>query len=70
MIDRNAMALFVKVVENHSFSKTAQRENVPVSTVSRKISVLEKAIGKANLAIAVDVALLVCACLTKVVRER
>ena len=39
------MALFVKVVENHSFSKTAQRENVPVSTVSRKISELEKALG-------------------------
>ena len=45
MIDRNAMALFVKVVENHSFSKTAQREHVPVSTVSRKISQLEKALG-------------------------
>ncbi|HEC18281.1 MAG TPA: LysR family transcriptional regulator [Gammaproteobacteria bacterium] len=44
-IDRNAMALFVKVVENHSFSRTAQRENVPVSTVSRKISELEKALG-------------------------
>lgn len=39
------MALFVKVVENHSFSKTAQRESVPVSTVSRKISELEKALG-------------------------
>ncbi len=45
MIDKNAMALYVKVVENHSFSKTAQRENVPVSTVSRKISELEKALG-------------------------
>jgi len=45
MIDRNAMALFVKVVENHSFSKTGKRENVPVSTVSRKISELEKALG-------------------------
>lgn len=45
VIDRNAMALFVKVVENHSFSKTAQRENVPVSTVSRKISELEKTLG-------------------------
>lgn len=39
------MALFVKVVENHSFSKTARRENVPVSTVSRKISELEKSLG-------------------------
>ncbi|MEA2078372.1 MAG: LysR family transcriptional regulator [Pseudomonadota bacterium] len=45
VIDRNAMALFVKVVENSSFSKTARRENVPVSTVSRKISELEKALG-------------------------
>ena len=45
MVDRNAMALFVKVVENHSFSKTAKRENVPVSTVSRKISELEKSLG-------------------------
>ena len=45
MIDRNAMALYVKVVENNSFSKTAQREKVPVSTVSRKISELEKTLG-------------------------
>ncbi len=39
------MALFVKVVENKSFSRAAQRESVPVSTVSRKISQLEKALG-------------------------
>ena len=45
MIDKNAMALYVKVVENNSFSKAAQREGVPVSTVSRKISELEKALG-------------------------
>ncbi len=45
MIDKNAMALFVKVVENKSFSRAAQREAVPVSTVSRKISELEKALG-------------------------
>ena len=45
MIDKNAMALYVKVVENNSFSKTAQREDIPVSTVSRKISELEKALG-------------------------
>ena len=45
MVDKNAMALYVKVVENNSFSRTAQRENVPVSTVSRKISELEKALG-------------------------
>ncbi len=45
MIDKNAMALYVKVVENNSFSRAAQREAVPVSTVSRKISELEKALG-------------------------
>jgi DNA-binding transcriptional LysR family regulator len=44
MIDKNAMALFVKVVENNSFSKAAQREGVPTSTVSRKIMDLEKAL--------------------------
>ncbi len=45
MIDKNAMALYVKVVENNSFSRAAEREGMPVSTVSRKISVLEKALG-------------------------
>ncbi|MES2934217.1 MAG: LysR family transcriptional regulator [Pseudomonadota bacterium] len=43
--DRNAMALYVKVVESGSFSKAAVREGVPVSTVSRKIAELEKALG-------------------------
>lgn len=43
--DKNAMALYVKVVENGSFSKTAVREEVPVSTVSRKIAQLEKSLG-------------------------
>lgn len=45
IIDKNAMALFVKVVENNSFSKAARRESVPVSTVSRKIMDLEKTLG-------------------------
>ena len=45
MIDQNAMALYVKVVENKSFSRAARREGVPVSTISRKISELEKALG-------------------------
>ena len=45
MIDQNAMALYVKVVENKSFSRAARRESVPVSTISRKISELEKALG-------------------------
>lgn len=43
--DLNAMALFVKVAENKSFSATAKRLNVPISTVSRKVSGLEKALG-------------------------
>ena len=43
--DKNAMALYVRVVENGSFSKTAQREGVPVSTVSRKVMDLEAALG-------------------------
>ena len=45
MIDKNAMALYVKVVENNSFSRAAEREGIPVSTISRKISELEKALG-------------------------
>ncbi len=45
MIDQNAMALYVKVVENKGFSRAARREGVPVSTISRKISELEKALG-------------------------
>jgi len=45
MIDKNAMALYVKVVENNSFSRAAERVGIPVSTVSRKISELEKALG-------------------------
>lgn len=44
MIDKNAMALFVQVVENKGFSNAARREGVPVSTVSRKIIDLEKAL--------------------------
>jgi len=43
--DKNAMALYVKVVEAGSFSKAAAREGVPVSTVSRKIADLEMALG-------------------------
>jgi len=44
LIDKNAMALFVQVVENNGFSRAARREGVPVSTVSRKIMDLEKAL--------------------------
>jgi DNA-binding transcriptional LysR family regulator len=43
--DKNAMALYVRVVEAGSFSKAAAREGMPVSTVSRRIADLEKALG-------------------------
>jgi len=43
--DLNAMALFVKVVEHKGFSAASRRLGVPVSTVSRKVSELEKTLG-------------------------
>jgi len=43
--DLNAMALFVKVVEHKSFSAASRRLGVPISTVSRKVSDLEKTLG-------------------------
>lgn len=43
--DKNAMALYVRVVEAGSFSKAALREGMPVSTVSRRIADLENALG-------------------------
>lgn len=43
-LDLNAMALFVRVAENKSFSETARRVGIPISTVSRKINQLEKSL--------------------------
>lgn len=43
--DLNATALFVQVVQNKSFSRAANCLGVPISTVSRKISELERALG-------------------------
>lgn len=43
--DLNAMALFVRVVEHKGFSAASRRLGVPISTVSRKVSELEKALG-------------------------
>jgi len=43
--DKNAMALYVRVVEAGSFSKAASREGMPVSTLSRKIAELEEVLG-------------------------
>lgn len=43
--DINAAVLFVRVVEQKSFSAAAKQLRMPVSTLSRKISALEKALG-------------------------
>jgi DNA-binding transcriptional LysR family regulator len=43
--DKNAVALYVRVVESGSFSAAAARERVPVSTVSRKVAELEQVLG-------------------------
>lgn len=45
MIDLNAMALFAKVVEAESYSQAARDIGVPKSTISRKISQMEEALG-------------------------
>ncbi|VAW55873.1 Transcriptional regulator, LysR family [hydrothermal vent metagenome] len=43
--DLNSMALFVRVVDYKSFTEASRRLGVPISTVSRKISELEKHLG-------------------------
>jgi DNA-binding transcriptional LysR family regulator len=43
--DINAMALFARVLQYGSLSETSRRLGVPVSTVSRKISALERDVG-------------------------
>jgi len=45
MVDLNATALFVRVSEFRSFSEASKRLGIPISTVSRKISELEKSLG-------------------------
>jgi len=44
-VDLNAMALFVKVVESQSFSEASAKTGVAKSTVSRRITQLEAALG-------------------------
>ncbi len=44
-LDINAMALFARVLQHGSFSEASRRLGVPVSTVSRKISLLERELG-------------------------
>lgn len=41
----NSAALFIKVIQYGSFSETARKTNIPVSTVSRRIKELEKELG-------------------------
>lgn len=43
-LDLNDVALFVRVVQTHSFSAAARERGVPVSTVSRRIARLESAV--------------------------
>jgi len=43
--DLNAMALFVRVIEYKSFTEASRQLGIPISTVSRKVSELEKCLG-------------------------
>lgn len=43
--DLSAMALFARIVQYGGFSETARRADIPVSTLSRKISALEASLG-------------------------
>ena len=43
--DINAMMLFARVLQHGSFSEAARRTGTPVSTLSRKISALERQLG-------------------------
>jgi DNA-binding transcriptional LysR family regulator len=45
MTDLNAMIIFAKVVEAKSFSETARRLGMPISTVSRRVAELEDQLG-------------------------
>lgn len=43
--DFNAIVLFVRIVEYKSFTEVSNRLGIPISTVSRKVSELEKHLG-------------------------
>lgn len=45
-VEPNDLALFARVVESGSFSQAAQRANLPKSTVSRRIALLETRLGE------------------------
>jgi DNA-binding transcriptional LysR family regulator len=44
-LDINAMALFARVLQHGSLSEASRRLGIPVSTVSRRISALERQLG-------------------------
>jgi DNA-binding transcriptional LysR family regulator len=44
-MDLNEINIFLKVVEKNSFIKTSESLNIPASTISRKVSDLEKRLG-------------------------
>ncbi|MDE3975740.1 LysR family transcriptional regulator [Glaesserella parasuis] len=41
----NALSLFVSVVQDGSLSKVSERLNVPIATISRQITELEKSLN-------------------------
>lgn len=45
MADLNALVVFAKVAESHSFSEAAKRLKCPISTVSRRVAELEDQLG-------------------------
>src|SRR6476661_4438592 len=45
-VEPNDLLLFARIVESGSFSKAAQRVDLPKSTVSRRISLLEAKLGE------------------------
>jgi len=45
-LEPNDLLLFARVVDEGSFSKAAQRLSIPISTVSRRITALETALGE------------------------
>lgn len=46
MVDANDLILFVRVVDAGSFSQAAERANLPKSTLSRRLTLLEEALGE------------------------
>jgi DNA-binding transcriptional LysR family regulator len=45
MVDLNDIAIFAKVAQLESFSRAARALGMPVSTVSRRVTVLEEQLG-------------------------